>query len=75
MPLDLPSANGLPPLASATTSPVARIVAVSSAPTASGPPAVAVMPVIERVRAAADVVAGGGARRRRSPLEALTFGR
>ena len=46
MPLDWPSANGLPPLASATTSPVARIVAVWSAPTLSAPAEVTVMPVM-----------------------------
>ena len=38
MPFVLPSANGLPPSVSATTSPVARIVAVSIAATDSAPP-------------------------------------
>ena len=40
-------ANGLPPCASATELPVARIVAVSSASTETAPPAVAVSFVIQ----------------------------
>ena len=47
MPLLLSSANGLPPWASATESPVARIVAVSSAVTEMPPPAVTVSLVIQ----------------------------
>src|SRR4051794_26110809 len=74
MPLDLPDANGLPPLAAATTSPVARIVAVSSAPTVRGPAAEIVMPVMKAFApprtsffdAAADAAVAG---------EAVTFGR
>ena len=74
MPFVLPSANGLPPSVSATTSPVACSVAVSIASTARAPAAVTVMPLIDAfapprtsLRATAPAAALAG--------EALTFGR